>query len=391
MAFIVLNKDKSSSSTNSILKALAIWDISNLTLRTLNNFCIYYILYYIDSKYYSYGLAKIVAYALKWFIIPMKSVATYGSFVMTVMVTVDRYIAVCKPMVVRRKRQVYVVVAFLSVYVICFHIPVCFEYQVNTYAGIYRHTGVSNPKRVIRLNNRDALWSNSTYQLLYRVILATILRDFGPMVLLIVFNAKLYRALKEMRKRYLNMRRGSNMAETRRHTSSSESLTRTVLIVVTVFLVLTLPNLVYELINRTRQIAVQRNHTEIAEQLFPIQFNIYFITISQLMISTASSVNFVIYILFARKFRKIFINTFCRCGCFKGYFEDITVSNSSNHNNNNSNLALPAAKVLPYNIALSNSEEAESDVDNNANRTLNNLGEPSPKKTVTYDNAIEES
>lgn len=343
-----------------------------------------------DSKYYDYKTAEILAYLLKWFLIPMKSATTYGSFTMTVMVTVDRYIAVCKPMVVRRKRQVHIVVAILSLYVICFHIPVCFEYQVNTYAGIYAETGINNPKRVIRLNDRDALWGNSAYQLVYRIILATILRDFGPMVLLVVFNAKLYKALKEMRRRYLNMRRGSNMAETKRHSSSSESLTRTVLIVVTVFLVLTLPNLLYELINRTKQIAQSSNNTEIYENLHPVQYNIYFITIPQLLISTASSANFIIYILFARKFRKIFLNTFCKFSCLQGHFEDLTASSSSHqkNNNNNSNLAPPAAKVLPFNITTSNSEEVESEVDNNSKPEFNDLG-TSPKKTVTYDNKLE--
>lgn len=393
----MLNKDSSSSSTNTILKALATWDIINLTLATLNNVFRYYIEFYMESENYNADTAETFAYMLIHFIIPMNLSATYGSFVMTVMVTVDRYIAVCKPMVIRRRKQVYIVIALLSLYVMIFHIPVYFEYKVNTYAGISIQT-FPEAKPVKRINENDQLWANQPYQLLYRIVLATLLRDFVPIILLIVFNVRLYIALKAMRDRYLNMRRGSNRLETRRHASSSESLTRTVVVVVTVFLIITLPNIIYELINRTKQIATQINinggpkiNADIQESLHSVQYNIYFITSAKLLTSVASSVNFVIYILFARKFKKIFIATFCKFSCLKGRFDDTTMSNSSNPGltSGGTHMAGAAAQVLPINIATVDSmNDLNCDIDTNegSSNENNQDAEETPKKTVTYDN-----
>lgn len=351
MAIVVLCKDKSGSSTSIILTSLAVCDLLGLLLGLAYNFSKNYIFYFSETEFYNIQTAETLADMIVYFALPLYASAVYGSHVITVMVTIDRYIAVCKPMMVRRKKQVIVTLIVLVVYVLVYHIPIYFDYVTIKYAGLYRenfYTGYTKP--VMRIVERDSLHNSIPYQVVYKIILASVLRDLGPILLLTVFNIKLYRALNNMKQRYLNMRRGSNKLETRKHMSSSESLTRTVVIVVATYTVLTLPSLVLKLIITIRQIAYAAE-TEmgdmIGDRLAPAAESIHWLTLGNLLITVASSANFIIYIIFAKKFKKIFISTFCNFAIVKRRFEDVMMTSSSDTARGNSKMAVAASKVEP--------------------------------------------
>ena len=350
LIIIVLSKDNSSSSTNTILRSLAICDIISLSLTIIYNYSRNYIYYFTESSTYDVETAKTLAYMIIHFTLPFSLSAIYGSHVITVMVTIDRYIAVCKPTVIRRKRQVYITLIVLTIYVIAYHIPLWFEYVVLTYAGIYRKDFyLQKTTPVIRILPADYLNEDIAYQVIYKIILSAILRDLGPIILLIVFNIQLYKALKDMQKRYLKMRQGSNRQETRRHVSSSESMTRTIVIVVTTYTILTLPSLLLKLLTTGRQIALLSKTEQgaaAANTLSPLLYNFRYRSIANLLVSSASSANFIIYIVFAKKFKKIFLKTFCSCRVVKERFEDILTSGTSEPTNKvNNNMAMSPSKV----------------------------------------------
>lgn len=317
---------------------MAVYDTATLVMATLYNSMHYYIYYGTESKHYSGQTADTLANVIIHFVLPMYESVVYGSFIVTVMVTVDRYIAVCRPMVVRRRTQVYITVAALTLYALAYHIPIYFEFIIQKYGGLYRDTYyIDEPTQVVRILADDTLHNNLAYQIIYKVIMSVLLRDLGPIILLLGFNIRLYRALRQVRKRYLQMRRGSSKAHTKRHVSSSESLTMTVVMVVTVFAVLISPKLLLKLLNTIRQIAIVMKKYKMAQVLAPVVYNIYYSTLANLLLSCSSSVNFIIYIIFAKKFKKLFIHTFCNWGEMRGKVRDILMmSNTSDAPNNQS-------------------------------------------------------
>lgn len=337
LAIIVLNKDTTSNSTNIILKSLAISGILTLSFAILNNSLRSYIYYYTESRHYNSDLAERFATAIVYFILPMHSAARYGTVVLTVMVTIDRYIAVCKPMMIRRKRNIYIILIVLMIYVVVYNIPLMFEYKVFRYGGLYRNNFYLNHVlKVVRIREWDRLHQDNYYQVIYKIFMAAVLTDLGPMVLLLVFNVRLYKALQEMQKRYLNMRNGNITSKDKKHLINSRNLTKMIVIVVTTFTILTLPIFTLKILRTVHQIARELQRFKVAEAIYPISSNIYYRTIANVLVSTASSVNFIIYILFARKFRKIFLITFCKCGVLSAKFDDLFVSLSSQEAEKNS-------------------------------------------------------
>jgi len=311
---IVLHKDHTRSTTNVILQTLAIWDCASLVLSMANNGIRHYINYWPRAQNYE-SIHPILSAILIYSVVPLQRSAQYGSTVMTVMVTIDRYLAVCKPLAVRTKTQVYITVASLCVYVLAFYIPSYFEYILPVYTGVFRDTFPEKDSfmNVTVIHIRDTMLNNIPYQILYTLILECLIRYITPTILLIVFNVQLYRALKRMQQRYLKMRRGSNLNDSRRHFSNSESLTLAIVIVVVAFVVLNAPTLIYIILITIRQQSIQSSPTK--EDIIPFLGNInqriYFITIANLLTSLAAAINFLIYVIFAKKFRRIFIQTFC--------------------------------------------------------------------------------
>ncbi|XP_067927843.1 FMRFamide receptor-like [Watersipora subatra] len=352
LAIIVLSKDKRSSSTKTILRSLATCDLVSLLFAVLYNFSRSYIYYGTEMEIYDSKTAKTIANSLVYFIIPLSNAAVYGSHMLTVMVTIDRYIAVCKPMVIRTKKQVYVTLGVLFIYVVAYNIPLCFEYIVITYAGIYRKNYYKNDTTtVFEILLNQTYQKNVPYQIGYKITMSIILKDAGPIILLVVFNIKLHRALVRMKERYLKMT--GRRIEAPRHISNSENMTRTVVIVVTTYTLLTLPGLIIKLLTTTKQLAYIFGAHAVTNALEPVLFNAQYGSISNLLISTASSANFIIYIIFARRFRKIFFDTFCGCRLFNVKpRSDNKPSSQSSEVATKAGLGKSTSKVSPIDSAM---------------------------------------
>lgn len=324
LSLVVLSRDKKASSTNTILKMLAIWDLAFLLLTIIKNCLRNYVFYFVDDAYYV-SRAGLLSDINIYGIFPLYTSSLFGSYMMTLLVTIDRYIAVCKPLMIRNSLRIKLVIASASLAAIVFHIPTVFEYETILMAGVYRETYMYEDYHMVYRVKESSLYNNLWYLIIYKVVLETLVRDLLTMILLAVFNLKLYRKLKDVKARYLKMRRGSNMAETRRHVTSSESLTRTIVIIVASFIILNMPTLAAKLIYTTRLILLRA--TEIDYMSFVVSndnsYKQYFHAVANLLTLISVSINFIFYIIFAKKFKRIFIKLFCSCRWIKRRFDDL--------------------------------------------------------------------
>lgn len=331
LSIAVLAKDTKASSTNSILKALAVWDIVYLVTTITKHSMKIYTAYYIEDINYA-GTADVITTINARVIYPLNVTARFASYAVTLLVTIDRYIAVCKPMTIRSPKVIYISIVVLSLLAAVLHLPTVFEYHSQIYAGMRRETFLDNTKALpmYRTVQTDELWNLDGYLIAYKLIFETIIRDLLTMVLLVVFNYKLYRGLKAVRNRYLRMRRASKLTEARRHISSGESLTRTIVLVVTSFILLNVPGVVGQVLYITREISVVIYDKDIEFIVSDsMGYKKYYMALVHMLSLISTSMNFVFYVVFAKKFKRIFVTTFLQCRCIKRRFEDILLSNSS--------------------------------------------------------------
>jgi len=178
---------------------------------------------------YVWPLASIAQTVTVWVVVLVT--VTVWVVVLTVwvvvLVTVDRYIAICMPLrsKIRTLPRARAAVAVVIVAAVCYNIPRFFEKVVN-----YERTCADRYK--ITLDPTELRHRNS-YFVIYKMICHSVFRTIGPLMLLIVLNARLIRALRQMRRRHRYL--------TRRN-QQRENVTLTLVVVVSVFIACELPD-----------------------------------------------------------------------------------------------------------------------------------------------------
>ncbi|ESO81957.1 hypothetical protein LOTGIDRAFT_66365, partial [Lottia gigantea] len=279
LSIIVLSHPKIRSSTSYYLITLAIYD--NIILVSMEVF------FNLPRKeialmetymcYFQYVLP--VGY-------PISLAAQMGSIYTTVAFTVERYIAVCRPLHVSntctrsRARKTMALILIMS---ILYNIPRCFEYEATPH--IFKHN-----KTCIFVSNTD-FGNNEYYRHVYLIYFQLIFMFLIPFAILLVLNMALIKAVKRSRQ---NIRRISSSSRT-----NDNNLTVMLISVIFVFLFCQFPTIVDNII---RALASKETSRSVYRQKFYV--------ICTFMVEINSAVNFILYCVFGKRFRSTFQHIF---------------------------------------------------------------------------------
>eukprot|EP00918_Siedleckia_nematoides_P067432 GHVU01146825.1.p1 GENE.GHVU01146825.1~~GHVU01146825.1.p1 ORF type:complete len:340 (-),score=-4.58 GHVU01146825.1:281-1243(-) len=277
LCFIVLQVDKKKCSATFLLKALAITDnlflIHILLIRTI----LYTLEYGTDSAHPTFKqYLNITTYF--W---PFSHIARHTSIWMTVLIAVNRYIAVCKPLraatlCTMKKTRVQVIIMFLCVCI--YNIP---HFLAESVYG----------------NMADQFYAKGSYfSLLYNTISYMTFVLLGPFLILLVSNTLIIRKLWTARKQRMEFR--NQMTSDNKN---ERNLTVVIVMVVVVFCICNTPACVL------RFLVLFYDHL----QFQSCRWCMWFYHSSQILVYLNSSVNFIIYFVFRKQFRKYLISL-CR-------------------------------------------------------------------------------
>ncbi|XP_046472500.1 FMRFamide receptor [Neodiprion pinetum] len=220
------------------------------------------------------------------FLYPLATIAQMVSVYLTLTVTMERYVAVCHPLRARsmctygRARMAVLCIIVVSV---IYNIPKFWEmtiteeihwkYKVPVYCANATKMRVDELYRTIYIN-----WM---YFIFYYAI---------PFTLLTWFNMEIYRQVRKANRELQNLSH---------HQRREIGLATMLLCVVIVFIVCNIIPLA----------------TNICETFYN-NIPMWLVQIGNLMVTINSSVNFIIYVIFGRKFKRIFLRLFCSSHIF---------------------------------------------------------------------------
>jgi len=218
---------------------------------------------------------------------PAASISQTMTIWIVLLVTVDRYIAVCLPLSrhLRSMRRTKLATGVTLVLAVLYNVPLFFEREV-------KHANIACPTFPATIE-KTTLAGNFVYFFVYKTLCYFAFRSAGPLVTLIYINIHLYRALR-MRRRRLTSR-------ARLH----HNVTMTLVAVVTVFVVCELPDAVIRLLVAVRRLTSdQKNNiggpAAVNVDAFIHRANLF----TQVLLAVNSSVNFIIYFFVGNKFRE---------------------------------------------------------------------------------------
>ncbi len=287
---VLTQKIMRTSSTNTYLSALAIYDVLYLIFGLTMSFKHYKSIKAMDL-YTRYRLP---------FGKPLVDTFSNSGIWLTLTFTVERYIGVCHPMkgkvLCTPERAQYITIGVcVCAAVITF--PEFFEFTVEEKTGPNNSTILSN--------KYTAFGSASAYQWGY-IYMNQALFTFLPLILLLIFNTLLIRAVMAATKRRKSMSNVSQNDRQDRQQREQQKITIMLISVVLVFLMCQLPQAIQNLY-LTYLIATKRL-TQENRYILIITANVF-----NLLVMLNSSGNFILYSSFSLKFRRTFKRLFCRC------------------------------------------------------------------------------
>ncbi|ELT91337.1 hypothetical protein CAPTEDRAFT_201913 [Capitella teleta] len=295
LAFIVLCRQKQQLTTTTILKALSVVDALILLLSFIRP------LKYLNLSFYNWLFVSL--YPLVYFL------RLSGTW-LTVLLTVDRFIAVRYPLHASRlchKKKTRLLITLTLVAAFLFSLVRFFEFKIT-----------SENSHGYALTQ---LTRNKNYVIVYRILLFFIFMYLAPMILLVTLNACLVLALRKAMAHQAGMTnqirrsRGSKGGSTGGSTPSisSRQVNRSITtMVVGVVLVSILSNVAAMLSHIFWSLPECFDDMDYLELPRRITSNI-----SNVLVSINSAVNFVIYCMCSKNFRVVFLRTFS-CGSEQG-------------------------------------------------------------------------
>ena len=291
---IVLSRKNMCTSTNCYLMALSITDLLFLILFASilaeDRFTAHTQPYYFYSMYITYAI-----YLIHVFLI--------ASIWLTVMLAVERYIAICQPFLATKMCTVVkarVIVVLIYFCALCCRIPNLWENRIVT---VFDHS----TNNTIYYMESTEFAENIYYVTVYPWIVDVVLSSVIPFVLLLVLNVRL---IWEVRKstRYLqrNMMMSGGASGTGSNVAQREELQITVMLisVVIVFFVCQGPYVIYTAIRST-------NMAFVSHALLLLRY------VTILLLALKSAINFLLYCWFSEKFRATLRHVFCSRRCLQ--------------------------------------------------------------------------
>ncbi len=299
-SYCVLWKHTTETATVYLLQILAVSD-SFLLLTSLVVYVFSTVFPYTGKLQVLYDSCNVV----QTYIWPLSLMAHTTTIWITVLVTLNRYYAIChligpfRAYVLQAtKLQVIAVVSFSVLY----NTPRFFEHQVIrkevTYVSSINGFNTTN----VTYEEMN-LGDSKVYQIVYSNIIYFPVMYIVPLITLTILNSKLIRALNaiKIRKEALTG-----------HRSKDDHITVVIIVIVFVFIVCQTP----ALINQIFWAMTTRYDRGCG------QFHFYYTKISDALVVLNSSTNFVIYCLFGKTFRRVFIDTICRKNIYRQRYDD---------------------------------------------------------------------
>ena len=283
LAFIILWRQKQRLSTTLLLQGLAVSDTSVLVATVLLRSIRY--LYVYTKADWLVPFNDVYPYIFRWVFPCVFFLRLAGSW-LTVLLTIDRYIAVRHPLHAQRLCTLPKAIknmVILSLLALLFCLPRFFEHEIDS-SNV--HGFISTP-----------LLLNKYYTVIYRIFLYLLFMYLLPMILLVVLNAKLLCTLREADSYRANVTEW-------RISRSNRSITAIVVTVVLVTIVCNLTAMAAHLVWSVEQGFPALKGAETTRRCLALISNI-FVTIN-------SAVNFIIYCLCSRNFR-VALARICRC------------------------------------------------------------------------------
>lgn len=287
VSLIILSRPQMRSSVNCGLQGLAVFDTIVLICAVL--------MLGLKKLGSRVQFLRIYSLAISPYIIPIAYpvglIAQTGSVWTTVAVTVERYIAVCHPLKAKSMctyRRARIFNAIIMVMSILYNIPRFWEVE---HSEVYS----AELNRTIYKVVASQLRVNKLYYEVYHIWLYLFVMYFVPFLVLTLFNIYIWRTVRKA-----NLER----QVLSRKQEGEFSLAIMLLCVVIVFLMCNILALIVNII-----------------EYFDI-FLSALVRVSNLLITVNSSVNFVIYCIFGRKFKRTFLVIFCKYPIQRSSFND---------------------------------------------------------------------
>ncbi|ESN90914.1 hypothetical protein HELRODRAFT_116471 [Helobdella robusta] len=280
VSFIVFYNDKLKTSFLFLLQALAIVDTLMITcvfsIYSIQGFVQFTGLFRDSYNRYMYPVFMIIIYP---FAFAFQALTVW----LTVLLAVNRYIAVCMPYqalkicTVKRARIYFAIVLLLA---LIYTLPKFVEGNLELL-----------PQRFCLTRTRIS--DNFYYELVYHNIMYTALIFILPLSVLTFLNIRLMVAFKDVKRKRKKMQSLKQR--------NDDSITLVLIVVVIVFTVCQLPAFVTQIL-----------WTVVDDDVRTCGgFQFYFSPVSNALVMCNSSVNFFIYVFLNRRFRKILYQTAC--------------------------------------------------------------------------------
>jgi hypothetical protein len=277
LSMIILSRPQMRSSINYLLIGLARCD----TILILTSM----LLFGIPAIYPHTGYLRFYYHRLlpdiSPVVYPLAMIVQTASCYLTLTVTLERYVAVCHPLRARAlctygRARIYVIV--ILIFSICYNIPRFFEVTMREHPD--------EEFGYINCITATSLRSNHTYLIIYIHWLYLVFIYFIPFLGLMFFNAMIYQQVRKANRERQRLSR----------TEKREIGLATMLFcVVIVFLSCNILALVINII----EVAYDKIYDPLVKT-------------SNLLVTINSSVNFIIYVIFGEKFKRIFLQLFCK-------------------------------------------------------------------------------
>ena len=302
LSVMCLWQDRSRSATPLLLISLEAADtlflVAVLILRVLTSIHTY-------TGWFT-ALMSVFPYVGKY-VFPVALQAETGTIYLTMLVTFNRYVSVCRPYeasslcsVQHARRHIVGVVIFSILY----NIPRFLEFEV----GVHEEPSKNRTILVSRLSD---IGKHKIYQILYGNALYFLVMFLVPLATLIILNYKLIKALKDTkrkREQLLNHNHPSKQLQpaTTRNSGSGPSggsakneddITFMLIVVVVVFVICQTPALVTQVLLSLLSINYRRCPS----------FFFYYERLSDLMVVANSALNFLIYCFCSKRFRQTLV------------------------------------------------------------------------------------